>query len=139
MISFQVLTPEGILLQEEVVSILLPAVNGPLLIEGGYTPTIVECLPSGVVKIDFGNKVKYYAEFHGVGRVTPEGTFLFCAELFEDGYEIDMARAIASRDRNLDLIQSQDPNVDVAYAQISLNKQLARIQAKTLGEGQKEL
>ena len=95
MISFQVLTPEGILLQEEVVSILLPAVNGPLLIEGGYTPTIVECLPSGVVKVDFGNKVKYYAEFHGVGRVTPEGTFLFCAELFEDGYEIDMARAIA--------------------------------------------
>lgn len=138
MIPFTVLTPNGIALEEEVVSVLIPAVNGPLLLESGYTPSIVECLSSGVVKVDFGNKVKYYAAFHGVARVRADGRIVFCAELFEDGYEIDMARAIASRDRNLDLIQSQDSNIDVTYARISLAKQLARIKAKNLGEGKQE-
>ena len=46
-----------------------------------------------------------------------------------------MARALAKRDRNLDIIARKDPNEDVQYARISLAKQLARIEAKTLGEG----
>lgn len=137
MIPFTILTPQGVYLDEEVDSVLLPAKNGPMLLEKGITPSIVACLEAGVLKINFGKQSKYYAVFRGVARVKPE-RILLLAEMVEDGYELDMARAIAARDRNIDIIKEKKPDEDVRYAKASLAKSLARIKAKSLSEGTKD-
>lgn len=137
MISLEILTPEGSFLDEEVVSVLIPAKNGPMLLEKGITPSIVSCHEAGVLKVNFAKETKFYAVFHGVAHVKAD-KIVFLAELVEDGYELDMARAIAARDRNLDIIARKEDNLDVAYAEISLAKATARIKAKTLSEGLKE-
>lgn len=134
MIRFVLLTPKGVFLDEEVVSVLIPAYDGPMLLEKGITPSIVACKEAGVLKVNFVKGPRFYAVFHGLAKVR-EDRIVFLAETVEDGYEIDMARALAKRDRNLDIIARKDPNEDVQYARISLAKQLARIEAKTLGEG----
>ena len=76
------------------------------------------------------------AIFHGLADVRPDGVHLLVEEV-EDGYEIDMARAIARRDRALDIIHNANDSEDVQFARISLAKQLARISAKNLDAGHK--
>ncbi|MCF0112551.1 MAG: hypothetical protein HUJ60_01065 [Bacilli bacterium] len=134
MIHLRILTRKGTFLDQDVESFIIPAHDGPLQIEAGYTPNITACLEAGVMKIKTEGKTKFYALFRGILHVKPTEAILL-AEAIEDGYEIDMARAIASRDRNLDIIARNDGNDDVRHARISLAKQLARIQAKELDEG----
>ena len=55
----------------------------------------------------------------------------------EDGYSIDMARAIAARDRAQDRIVRADEGTDILRAQAALYRALARIDAKEKSEGGK--
>lgn len=134
MIKLTIRSEKGVFFEQEVDSFLLPAVRGPLLIEKGYTPSIIRCDEAGVLKVIINEKPKYFAIFHGLANVTPTGAELLVEEI-EDGYEIDMARAIARRDRDLDIINNAGDSEDVMFAKISLAKQLARISAKTLDSG----
>ena len=134
MIPLTVLTPKGIAIDAEVDSFIVPAEKGPLMIEKGYTPTIVSCLPSGVLKIWMGGKKKFYALFQGVLHVKENRAVLLCQNI-EEGSTIDRARARCKADYYRDIIEKKDPNTDVEYARISLAKQMARLQAKNLSDG----
>lgn len=133
MIRLIVLTPKGVFLDQEVERFLVPSTMGPLEISEGYTPLIASLLESGVLKITMG-KPKYYAIFQGTLKVEEDRAFVMCSEI-EDGYSIDMARAIASRDRALDRIEKREEGIDVKRAKASLARALARISAKSLDEG----
>ena len=104
------------------------------MIEKGYTPTIVSCLPSGVLKIWMGGKKKFYALFQGVLHVKENRAVMLCQNI-EEGSTIDRARAMSKADYDRDIIEKKDPNTDVEYARISLAKQMARLQAKNLSDG----
>ena len=134
-ILLTVSTPNGIFFEGEVGSFVVPSVNGPVEISPLFTNIITILLPSGVMKITKDHKASYYAVFGGVLRVDrTEHCYLFTEEI-NDGYEIDMARAIAARDRNLDRINKNESDDDVRKAKIKLAKALARIDAKSLSEG----
>ena len=134
MIPLAVLTPAGIAVAAEVESFIVPVEKGPLMIEKGYTPTIVSCLPSGVLKIWMGGKKKFYALFQGVLHVKENRAVMLCQNI-EEGSTIDRARAMSKADYDRDIIEKKDPNTDVEYARISLAKQMARLQAKNLSDG----
>ena len=82
MIPLTVLTPKGIAIDAEVDSFIVPAEKGPLMIEKGYTPTIVSCLPSGVLKIWMGGKKKFYALFQGVLHVKENRAVMLCQNIW---------------------------------------------------------
>ena len=134
-ISLSLLTPQGFFLKEEVDHILLPTVEGPLGIEPGYTNIVTSLVKAGVLRIEKDGKPRFYAVFGGVCEVSKDHGCLIACEEVNDGYEIDMARAIAARDRNLDLINAKNSSDDVAKARIKLSKALARISAKELSLG----
>lgn len=134
MIPLEILTPSGTFFAGEVTSFTVPSAKGPLMIEGGYTPIYEKLLPYGVLKLTQPSGVRYYALFAGQLSIEPGQARITCEEI-EDGYDIDIARAIASRDRAQDRLSRHDPNLDVGRARASLQRAVARIAAKSYAEG----
>ena len=132
----KVLTMQGVAFEGEVLSLTLPTEFGPTMIEPGYTNFMASISPAGVMKIIDNDGTHYYAVFGGVVDVVKGGlTTVYCEELNE-GYKIDLARAMAARDRNLDRIASNAENIDMAKARAHLAKALVRISVKRLSEGE---
>lgn len=134
-LRLRILTPQGVAYDNDVESFLVPTEQGPLLIERGYTNLISTLSPAGVLRIDRNGKKAFFAIFGGVLQVNhEEGCSIFSEEI-DDGASIDLARAQAARDRNLDRINSKDPNIDINRAKAKLAKALTRINVKTLSQG----
>ena len=115
-------------------SFLVPTDKGPLEISPLYTTLITACLPYGVLRVTIDGKDAYYALFGGFLEVMPNGARIIADDL-EDGYSIDMARAIAARDRALDRIAKKDSETDLVRAEAAMYRALARIDAKEKSEG----
>jgi len=133
-IRLQVITPHGILFDDEVDEFLVPTEQGPLSISPHYTNIVAACSHYGVLRTTKDGKHRYFAMFGGFLEVTPTGARILAEDL-EDGYTIDMARAIASRDRAQDRIANKDSKQDIVRAQASLYRALTRIEAKQKSEG----
>ena len=131
----RIITPKGIIFDEEVFSATVPTEKGPLCIEAGYTNLITSISKAGVLIVQTPEKKRYYAIFGGSLDVSKlDGTSIFTEEI-NDGYMIDMARAIAARDRNLDRIEKRPEGIDIVRARAKLAKALVRINVKQLSEG----
>lgn len=131
----KVLSMDGVAFEGEVDALLVPTEKGPLLIESGYTNLITSLLSAGVMKIVQNGKSDYYAVFGGVVDVRKGGATTVYSEEINRGYDIDLARAIAARDRNLDRINSPTDDIDIKKARAHLMKALTRIAVKNLSEG----
>ena len=133
----KVLTMQGVAFEGEVFSLTLPTEFGPTVIEPGYTNFMAAISPAGVMKIINEEGTRYFAIFGGVVDVVKEKTktTVYCEEI-NDGYRIDLARAMAARDRNLDRIKSNSEEIDMAKARAHLAKALVRISVKRLSEGE---
>ena len=131
----KIVTPGGVIFDEEVLSVTVPTEKGPLCIEPGYTNLIASISKAGVLIVVTAKQRRFYAIFGGSLDVSKlEGTFIFTEEI-NDGYQIDMARAIAARDRNLDRIEHRPEGIDIVRARAKLAKALVRISVKQLSEG----
>ena len=135
-IHLQVITPNGILYDEDLDMFLVPTEKGPLAISPQYTTLVTSCLPYGVLKTVNEGRPTYFAMFGAFLEVTPAGARILADDL-EDGYTIDMARAIAARDRDQDRIAQADEGIDIIRAQAALYRSLTRIEAKEKSEGGK--
>lgn len=136
-LQLSVLTMNGTVYEGPCRSLLVPMEKGAMLIEPGHTNFIGALSKAGVLRIDSEERSNFYAVFGGVIDVRRnESVTLLCEEI-NDGHDIDLARAIAARDRNLDRIQTRDPGIDIKRAQIKLTKALVRINVKQLSEGTK--
>ena len=131
----KVLTMQGTAFEGEVLSLSIPTEKGPVVIEHGYTNYMAALSPAGVMTIVTPNKTEYYAVFGGVIDVRKGGATKLYVEEINNGFEIDLARAIAARDRNLDRINRRPEGIDIQRAQIKLQKALVRISVKQLAEG----
>ena len=131
----KVLTMHGSVFDGNALSLLVPTEKGPLLIEPGYTNFIGAISPAGVMRIQTEKGMEYYAVFGGAVDVKRGQSVTVYSEEINYGEKIDLARAIASRDRNLDRIQTRPEGIDLVRAKIKLAKALARIDAKRLSEG----
>ena len=134
-LRLRILTPKGIIFDDGVLSVTVPAEKGPLCIEPGYTNIITSISKAGVLQLVTPKQRRFFAIFGGVLDVSKlEGAYLYTEEI-NDGYEIDMARAIAARDRNLDRIEKRPEGIDIVRAKAKLAKALVRISVKQLSEG----
>ena len=134
MIRLVLLSPNGVLFDEDVLSFTVQSKKGPLQINGGYTPIFEMVEEASVLKIDTGKKKIYYAIFHSSLRVTPMKALLSCTHC-EEGYDIDTARANESKIRAEKRLERKEEGVDVARAKASLARALIRLEVKSLSEG----
>ncbi len=126
-IELQVVTPERLLVHEEVHQIQAPGLGGYLGILPGHAPLLSE-LQLGELSYRKGNQWSYLTVFRGFVEVLPERVIVL-AEVGERGEEIDVERAQRARQRAEErLKRPNDPDVDWNRAQVALERAVIRIQ-----------
>ena len=126
-IELQVVTPERLLVHEEVHEAQIPGLNGYLGILPGHAPLLSE-LKMGALGYRKGNQWSYLAVFRGFVEVLPERVIVL-AEVGERAEEIDVERAQEARQRAEERLKHPgDPDVDWARAQVALERALIRVQ-----------
>ena len=129
-------TPRGIVFQGEAKSLQVPSMKGPLVIEPGYTNVVEGLQKAGILVVETEKGREFYAVFGGVVEFHKDAGCTLYSEEINWGKEIDMARALAARDRSLDRLHSDNPEIDIPRAKLKLWKSLIRINVKQLSEGQ---
>jgi len=127
-IELIVVTPERQLLQETVVEVTIPGLDGALGILPGHAPLITEL---GIGELSYRTRTSsqpiLLAVLRGFAEVLPERVTLL-AETAERAEEIDLARAEAAKARAERRLASSDTNIDWDRATIALQRAVIRIQ-----------
>ena len=129
-LKLEVVTPERKVLSEEIVSLIVPAIEGYLGILPNHAP-IISGLEPGVVKYKVGGNYKKMAISGGFLEVSANKASILAntAELAE---EIDVQRAQAAKERAEQRLQNKS-DIDVLRAELALKRALARL--KAVGQG----
>ncbi|MGB9887326.1 MAG: F0F1 ATP synthase subunit epsilon [Moorellales bacterium] len=131
-ISFQVITPERVVLKEEVEALMVPGAEGYLGILPGHIPIVTGLVP-GVVRYRQGGRTGRLAVSGGFMEVA-DNRALILADAAERAEEIDVARAQRAKERALKRLKERPPGLDVARAELALRRALARIKAAQEGQ-----
>ncbi|MBW7995233.1 MAG: ATP synthase F1 subunit epsilon [Candidatus Glassbacteria bacterium] len=90
-LNTRLITPEKVLFEGEVRSVVAPAVNGMLGVLGGHAPLMV-ALGSGVLKLTTGSERSYYAVSGGFLQVK-DNSVIVLADKAVDAADVDLAEA----------------------------------------------
>lgn len=125
--ELELVTPERIVLQETVEFVTVPSTDGIYGMLADHAP-MVGLLKPGVVHYRRHGEVGAVAVFGGFFEVEPDRTVIMAdhAELPE---EIDVAAALAERDRAQAVIEAGGDQEEVVRAREALERALARLRA----------
>jgi F-type H+-transporting ATPase subunit epsilon len=127
-IQLIVVTPERQLLEETVVEVSIPGLDGELGILPGHAPMITEL---GIGELRYrtsaGGDTVPLAILRGFAEVLPDRVTVL-AETAERAHEIDLSRAEAALARAQKRLSSNDTNIDWDRASIALQRAVIRIQ-----------
>lgn len=124
----EIITPEEILLREEVQFVVVPETQGELGVLKNHAPMIA-ALNIGVLRYtDASGAVKKVAISGGFMEVIYNEARVL-AETAERGEEIDVLRAKEALERARRRLSQRDESIDFARAQRSLQRAIARLKA----------
>jgi F-type H+-transporting ATPase subunit epsilon len=127
-IQLIVVTPERQLLQETVVEVTIPGLDGELGILPGHAPLITEL---GIGELRYrtvaSSETVPLAIVRGFAEVLPDRVTVL-AETAERATEIDLSRAEAALARAQKRLASNDTNIDWDRASVALQRAVIRIQ-----------
>jgi len=103
-LTLEVVTPEGLLLREEVDDVVAPGELGYFGVLPGHTPFLTT-LGAGEITYRVGQARERLTCFWGFCEVLPDRVSIL-AEVGERAEQIDLARAQAARDRAAALLKS---------------------------------
>ena len=126
-LSVEILTPNRLLLQDEVDELNLPGTEGYLGILPGHIAFLTN-LGEGELMLRKDGQQRYLTVFRGYMEVSDDKVTVL-AEVAEDVAEIDPERAGSARDRALERLRSGDAQVvDFDRASAALQRALVRLQ-----------
>jgi F-type H+-transporting ATPase subunit epsilon len=96
-LTLEVVTPEGLLLREEVDEVIAPGDRGYFGVLPGHTP-MLSMLAAGEITYRSGQEKRRLTCFWGFCEVLPDRVSIL-AEVGERAEDIDLSRAEAARDR----------------------------------------
>ena len=111
-IRLEVVTPDRLVLSEEVTEVTIPGSEGYLGILPGHLP-LLTMIGTGVLSYHQGAKKFSFSVSGGFAEVLPERVIVM-ADTLERPEEIDMQRARSAKDRAEKMLSSKDVNVDSA-------------------------
>lgn len=125
--ELEVVTPERVVLKTPVQFVLVPSADGQYGMLADHAP-MVGLLKAGVVHYRNEGSTRTLALTGGFFEVTPDRAVVLAdeAELPE---EIDVAAAVAERDRARQIIEAGGDQEEVARAKQALERALARLRA----------
>ncbi|MBW3538002.1 ATP synthase F1 subunit epsilon [Candidatus Parcubacteria bacterium] len=130
MLTFELVTPEGVKFTEEAYEVLLPTPNGQIGILPHHMPLVTLAVP-GVIGIrrradDPDSRIEHFAT--GGGFVEVDGKRLrLLADTAEHAEDIDELRAKEALERAQELQQTAEDHVALADATALIERNLARL------------
>lgn len=126
-LALRIVTPEGNVLKEDVEFVVLPGEAGELGILPRHTP-LIAALKVGVLRYTSEGSTKRVALSGGFVEVG-DNQVAVLAETAERGEMIDLARAVAAKERAERRLSERTNEIDLRRAEFALRKALARITA----------
>ena len=127
MLALEVVTPERLLVREEVTAVQVPAANGYLGILPGHAPLLAE-LGTGFLNYEAGGK-RWYLAVHGGYLEILADHLRVLATAAERAEEIDVERAKAAMKRAEEQILNASLGVAPAFALHAMARAQARLDA----------
>ncbi|MFC1528317.1 F0F1 ATP synthase subunit epsilon [Candidatus Latescibacterota bacterium] len=128
---FEIITPEKVLLSEEIDTLEAPGIDGEFQILADHTPFLTS-LDVGQVTCSNGGNKKYISISGGFCEVMPDKSVIL-AHTAELSHKIDKERAEAARDRAKKRLEAKnDPSIDSDRARIALLRSLNRLNVSDL-------
>lgn len=124
----EIVTPEQILLKDEVQFLVAPAVEGELGVLRNHAP-LVAALKIGVIRYkDSAGQEQKIAMSGGFMEVV-DNVARVLAETAEHGHEINVLRAKAAAERARQRLIQRDENMNYSRAQLAMQRAIARLKA----------
>ena len=127
--ELQIVTPERLLVHEQVDELQIPGVAGYFGVLPGHTP-LLAALSVGELWYRKGQEKTYLAIVNGFAEVLPDRVTIL-AQLAERADEIDAARAEAAKRRAEERLAKPSADLDFERARLALAKSLVRLQVST--------
>jgi F-type H+-transporting ATPase subunit epsilon len=127
-IDLQIVTPDRMLVQEQVEEVEIPGVDGYFGVLPGHTP-LLAALSVGELWYRKGQDRTYLAIAYGFAEVLPDRVTIL-AQLAERAEDIDTGRAESARTRAAQRLD-QKSDVDYERARIALAKSMTRLQVSS--------
>jgi len=128
-IELQIVTPDKLLVKEQVDEVEIPGTEGYFGVLPGHTP-LLAALAVGELWYRKGAEKTYLAIAFGFAEVLPDSVTVL-AQLAEKAEEIDAARAEAARTRAAERLAVAVSDIDYERARIALTKSLSRLQVSS--------
>ena len=128
-IDLQIVTPDRLLVREQVDEVEIPGSEGYFGVLPGHTPMLAS-LAVGEMWYRKGQEKTYLSIAFGFAEVLPDRVTIL-ARLAERAEDIDVARAEAAQRRAEQRLAQQQSDVDYERARIALLKSLARLQVSS--------
>ena len=131
-IELEVVTPERLVLHEDVKWIEMPARDGYIGVLPGHAPLITE-LGIGVLTYRSNGQSHLLTVMQGYAEVLPDRVIVL-AEISERAAEIDVERTRTAMQRaQAELAKAGSPDVDWQRAELALKRALVRLQVASKG------
>jgi F-type H+-transporting ATPase subunit epsilon len=127
-IELQIVTPDRMLVREQVDEVEIPGSDGYFGVLPGHTP-LLAALSVGELWYRKGQEKTYLSIVYGFAEVLPERVTIL-AQLAERAEEIDVERAEAARKRASERLD-QKADVDYERARLALMKSMTRLQVSS--------
>ena len=128
-IDLQIVTPERMLVQEQVDEVQIPGAEGYFGVLPGHTP-LLAALAVGELWYRKGSEKTFLSIAYGFAEVLPDRVTIL-ARLAERAEDIDVGRAEAARNRAQDRLDQPKSDIDYERARVALTKALTRLQVST--------
>ena len=127
-IKFEVVTPEQLILSEDVDYVGVPGVQGQFGVLSNHIP-FLSALAIGSLYYRKDGRVKYLFVSGGFAEVSPDSLTIL-AESAEKAEDIDLTRAQQAKERAEQRVQREKDRIDFTRAQVALRRAIERISVK---------
>jgi F-type H+-transporting ATPase subunit epsilon len=124
----EVVTPENILLKEEIQFLVVPGAEGELGILKNHAP-IVASLKIGVLKYKMPDETVQKIAVSGGFMEVVDNIARILAETAEHGANVDVLRAKEARERAERRLAQRSEDINIDRARLALQRAIARIKA----------
>jgi F-type H+-transporting ATPase subunit epsilon len=128
-IELQIVTPDRLVVREQVDEVQIPGSEGYFGVLPGHTPLLAS-LAVGELWYRKGQEKTYLSIAGGFAEVLPDRVTLL-ATLAEKAEEIDVARAEAAKQRAEQRLAQPKMDIDYERARLALQKSIIRLQVSS--------
>lgn len=132
-IKFEIVTPDQLILSEDVDYVGVPGVQGQFGVLSNHIP-FLSALAIGSLYYRKEGSVKYIFISGGFAEVSPDSLTIL-AESAEKAEDIDLTRAKKARERAEERLARQKDKIDYTRAEVALKRAIQRISLKEKAVG----